>query len=81
MKIKKNYLKIKSKITNERQLVIKEFLDTLNKDREGTKYPPIAPQRLGVMLGHINTYDLKIFLADCRYANHFSKYFFYKLKV
>ncbi len=71
----KRYKPKESKITNERQLIIQEFLDRLNSERG--KYPPLKPARLGVILRFMNNSQLKTFLAECKDANHFSKYFWY----
>jgi len=67
----------KSKITNERQLIMKEFLDRLNAERG--KYPPIKPARLGVMCRYMDTSQMKQFLGECKYANNFSKFFWWKM--
>jgi len=79
----KNLLKKKEefkKITNERQLILKDFLEKINPFRINAKYKPLTPQALGVKLSHINTEDLKIFFRMCKRANNFSKYFWWKLK-
>ena len=68
----------KSTITSERQLIIKEFLDILNSTRHG--YPPTTPAYLATKFTKVSNSDLKIFLADCKYAQNFSKYFWWKLK-
>jgi len=78
--LKKYKIPEKKTITNERQLVLKEFLDILNPQRIKDGFPPLTPQRLGVMFAGISTHDLKVFMSDCRYAKNFSKYFWYKLK-
>lgn len=64
---------------NERQALLKEFLDTLNADRK-PPYKPLTPARLGMMLRFVKTKDLHAFLADCKYATNFSKYFWYSFK-
>lgn len=76
----------KPKITNERQSVIKEFVDEINKERTGTKWKPITPRAVAVKLGHIKDIkDLYYFLSVCRdYKNRngsFSKCFFGSLKT
>jgi len=79
----KNYKlhKPKSKITNKRQEVIKMFLDRLNEDRKDTKYPPLKPQRLGVMFAYTTTDQLYRFYGDCADTNNFSSYFWWKFKT
>lgn len=69
-----------SKITNSRQLIIKDFLDILNPQRESAGYKPLSPQMLAVKLGHVSTEDLQMFYGQCRGAQNFTKYFWYKLK-
>ncbi len=71
----------KDKITNERQAVIKEFLERLNADRDGVQYKKLAPSFVAVKLSHLNLQDLYYFLRVCRDAKHFSKYFWYSLKA
>lgn len=68
------------KVLSERATLLKEFLDTLNADRK-SPYKPLTPARLGAMLRFIKTKDLHAFLADCKYAPHFQKYFWYCYKV
>lgn len=69
----------KSKISNERQSVVKEFLDILNSQRGG-QFKPLTPARLGVMFRFMSTGELKAFLANCKDAQHFSKFFWYSFK-
>ena len=68
-----------TKITNERQLVLKEFLDILNAERK-PPYKPLSPARLGMMMRFMTTSQMKTFLADCKYSNNFSKYFWWSFK-
>jgi hypothetical protein len=68
----------KSTITNERQLIMKEFLDILNADRKD--YPPLRPSRLGVMFRHTTTSQMKQFMGECKYAKNFSKFFWWSFK-
>ena len=75
-----NYQIKKSKITNERQLILQQFLDRLNAERK-PPYPPISSVRLGMKLAHVSTHDLKIFYADANYAKNFSSYFWWKLDI
>ena len=88
MEISKDYFKNlekrrevakKSKITNERQSVVKEFLDILNGQRDG-KYKPLTPARLGVMFRFMSTGELKLFLANCKDAQNFSSFFWWSFK-
>lgn len=54
----------KSKITNKRQYWIKQFLDTLNRDRGDFK--PLTPSRLGVMLRYVASDDLEGFYEESK---------------
>lgn len=84
----------KKTITNERQAVIKEFVDEINKERP-SKYKDskgklkvldiIKPRAVAIKLGHIkDTKELYYFLSVCRdYKKRngsFSKCFFGSLK-
>ena len=68
----------KSKITNERQLILKEFLDRLNADRKD--YPPIKPARLGMMMRFMTVGQMKQFYAELNYCKNFSKSFWFRFK-
>lgn len=70
---------VKSKISNERQEILKEFLTILNSAVK-PPYKPMTPARLGMMLAPVKTKELYVFLADCKYASNFSKYFWYSFK-
>ena len=70
-----------SKISNERQLVLKDFLDRLNPPRIKAGYKPYKPAYMGMKLSHLNTQDLYFFLSECKHANNFSKYFHWALRV
>lgn len=78
-KFEKYKIPEKKTITNERQLLIKDFLDKLNSERE-PPYKPLSPARVGMLLRYCTNQQLKQFYSDCNYAKHFSKYFWYKLK-
>lgn len=85
----------KSSITNERQSVIKQFVDEINKERP-LKYKdnkgkiktllPVTPRAIAIKLGHIkDLQELYQFLSVCKdYKNRhqsFSKCFFGSLKL
>jgi len=71
-------LKKETKLS-ERATILKEFLTILNAERK-PPYKPLTPARLGMMLAPIKTKDLYAFMADCKYASHFSKYFWSRFK-
>lgn len=77
----KNYTLKKTKITNERQSILQEFQNEINKERINTKYKPITGQLIGIKLSILKTnQELYEFLSECRdYKNRkgsFSKRFF-----
>ena len=83
-----DYLKLNqesSKITNERQDVLSQFLEEINKERLGTKYKPLTGRGLAIKVSHIPTKDLYYFMSVCKdYKNRqgsFSKCFFGSLKI
>ncbi len=71
----------KDKITNERQAVVKEFVDAINADRDGVTYKKLPSGAIAVKLAHLNMFDLKYFLASCKEAKNFSSHFWYNLKT
>jgi hypothetical protein len=66
-------------ITNERQLILRDFLDRLNLDRK-PPYKPLQAPRLGKMMMYMSTQEMKEFYAVCKEAGSFSKYFWYSFK-
>jgi hypothetical protein len=84
----KTYTRPVTKITNQRQLVIKDFLDEINAERVGTKFPQIVGDRIPIFcmkVSHLSQFDLVAFLSICRDSKRrtgsFSKCFFGSLKV
>lgn len=72
--------KPKSKISNQRQEIVKMFLDRLNAAREGTKYKPLTPAFVGMKLSVFKTAgELHQFFGTCSEAKNFSSYFFWSL--
>ena len=80
----KNFEIKKSKISNKRQTLIKEFVENLNIEREGTKYKPLTSRVVAIKLGHLSEFDLEAFLSMAKdYKNRkgsFSKYYWGTLK-
>jgi hypothetical protein len=80
----------KSKISNERQWVIKQFVDELNKTT-GTKYKvgenwkvvkEVKPAFVAFKLSHLRMVDLYNFLSTCKQSKSgFSKCFYGALKA
>ncbi len=85
-----NRPKEKSKITNQRQEIIKMFVERLNQDIEVTNinarklgqktYPLRTPAYIAIRLSHLSEADLWYFLSVCKQAPHFSKKFWWELK-
>lgn len=66
-KVEKPKEKRKRGIVNERQAIIKEFVDELNKERDVTKMKPVTGRQIGVKLGILKTnQELYEFLSECR---------------
>lgn len=76
----------KSRITNERQDIIRQFLEALNLERIGSKYKPLTGRAVAMKVSHLkDNGTLYHFLSCCKdYKSRngsFSKYFFGALKV
>lgn len=76
---KKGYEK-RDKITNERQDILKKFVDRINAEREADGYRALPPAVFGVKLQLLSTKDLYIFYRECEESKNFSKYFWWKVK-
>lgn len=70
--------KEKTKITNERQFIIKEFLERLNADRK-PPYKPLTAGFVASKMSMLSLSQLKMFLGDCKYAKNFSKYWWWSI--
>lgn len=76
----------KKEIKSERAEIISQFVDEINKEREGTKWQPVTGKGIAMKVSHIKEKsDLYYFLSVCKdYKNRggsFSKCFFGSLKV
>lgn len=57
----------KSTITSERQSIIKQFVDEINKERINTKWKPITARAVAIKLGTLKSNrELYEFLSECR---------------
>ncbi len=65
-----------TKITNQRQYWVKQFVDTLNEYVK-PPYKEVTPKRVAVALRFIKTEDLGRFYGECNYASHFAKFFWW----
>lgn len=71
------------KITSEWQLILKDFLDELNKGRgEGTQWKEYTASRVAGMMSRagIKKGGYRNFLVDCKKAKNFSAFFHWRLK-
>lgn len=68
------------KVLSERGELIGMFLEKLNADRK-PPYKPLKAARVGMMLSHLTTPNLRAFYRECEYATHFGKHFFWCFKV
>ena len=77
----------KSKHKTEIGEIISEFVNEINKEREGTKYPKVTYMQIYTKLGAINKdkFALNVFLSECRDAKRrngsFGKLFYAKTKT
>lgn len=86
-----DYLKLKSSprgnfapnrgITNERQLLIKEFYDRLAPEYKKFKGKALSPKIVAVKVGHVSTTELRDFLDRCKKAKNFGACFWGSLKL
>jgi hypothetical protein len=72
----------KSTITNQRQEMIKRFLDKINADRKGTKFKQMTARGVAMKLAYVKTSELYNFFKTCEnYKGEFSKCFFGALRI
>lgn len=69
-----------SKITNERQLLVHDFLQELNNARTGTKFKPLPVQFVAKKMAHLSLSDLKFFYSQCKRSASFTKLWWWALK-
>lgn len=75
-------VKAPSTITNERQEILKRFVDKqciMVSDRKGG-YRLVTGKELANILALIPTCDLHVFYKQCEQARSFSKYFWWAIK-
>ena len=76
----------KSRITNERQFIISQFVEEINKERDGIKWKKVTGKGIAMKLSHLkDNGTLYFFLSQCKdYKNRsgsFGKYFFGALRI
>lgn len=70
---------VKDAPRSERGEIIGWFLERLNADRK-PPYKPLKAARVGMMLAHLTTPNLRAFYRECESAGHFSKFYWWKFK-
>jgi hypothetical protein len=74
------YLRVTTKARNEREEIIENIREQLNKGREGTKYKPLTFVAVKLKITHLDDWDLKFFYDKCKKAKSFGGCFFGELK-
>jgi hypothetical protein len=73
------------RINSRRSLILNQFQETINKEREGTKWKPLTGKAIAIKTSHLNLAELEYFYSLCKdYKQRngsFSKCFFGALKV
>ena len=67
----------KTKATSERADVISQFIDRLNENLGGRK--PFKPSFIAFKMAHMTLQQLYEFLASCKEANNFGKFWWWSL--
>ena len=70
----------KSKINNERALILSDFVAKINMEREGTMFKKVTGQQIAVKLAHLSLQDLYYLFGMCLKGKSFGKVFFGSLK-
>lgn len=58
-----------SNIRSERASIVQDFVERLNKEREGTQYKPLSPRSVAVKMAHLSLEDLYWFYKNCDNAS------------
>lgn len=67
-------------IRNERDEIISNMQERINKEREGTKWKPLSVRAVVMKVSHLKGFELNWFYCECCKAESFGRYFFGKLK-
>lgn len=83
--VKKVEILNKKKVLSERQYILSQFVEEINKERIGGKYNPVTGRQIAIKLSHIkDNHTLYYFLSSAKdYKNRngsFGKYFYGSLK-
>lgn len=81
----KTYELVEKPKDTERGLLLKQFTEEINKERQGTKWKPLTIRGLAIKLSHLSTKDLYYMKSICQdYKNRggsFGKCLFGSIKV
>ncbi len=77
---KERYSAKKTSITNERQLIIQDFVTAINRERK-PPYKTVSAPRIATMLSFMTVSQLKIFFSELKNSKSFSKTFWYRMKA
>jgi hypothetical protein len=76
-----SYQPVTTNIVNERQFVLSEILEQINKERVGTKWKPMTGRGLAIKTSHLSLSDLKYHHYQCLKAESYGRLFFGLLKA
>jgi hypothetical protein len=68
-------------IVNERQYIIQDIVDRINKERVGTKWKPVTWTQINGLLRNKKDFQLNLFYCECKKRSEFGKYFFWAVKI
>lgn len=71
----------KSKITNERQLVIKDFLERLNPERISKGMKAISPAFISMKMRFMTVQEMKTFFGECNFSKSFGASWWSRLRT
>lgn len=66
---------------SERELIVTEVVEKLNKERVGSKFRPTGYMAVFMKVRHLSDFDLKWHVRECEKTSNFSKCFFGRLKT
>lgn len=72
------YQEKKTTITNQRQEVVKQFVDILNEDRVKNGYKTLSSRFYAIRMSAMSLDQLRAFYGYCREGKSFSKTWWYK---
>ncbi len=70
----------KSSVNSERAEILKIFVDRINSERKEAGYKKLPARVIAIKTSHLDLWDLKVFLGQCKEAKNFGAYFFFALR-